>query len=261
MQKLLAELSPETPGALSFQSFLLLMRRKTDERDERDIVREDELVRECGYAPEEVDQLRELFSQYVNWAGEINLDALKQMFEPVLEIGREEEEELLELMRSLNPRQREVMCFPEFLQFMLILTQRNVLSVNEHATRVLRWQERKLSIAEKEALRLEREEKSIARVARANTSSLRRQSDATGLKRKSKSAIFYSTMGSGHGDTDLHEDIKAFLTTDPTRHVQDQKHYDAETGEATFFPERSAKDDILLHDHGSRSSLPSPRRE
>merc|ERR1711939_967457 len=101
--KMLMELTPNPDEGLDFTSFLWLMRKCHDQRDERDIVRESEVAQTCEYTPDEVEGLRQIFSSNIDWTGEISLYAIVNLFQRVITINEREEEEISFLPRNISP--------------------------------------------------------------------------------------------------------------------------------------------------------------
>jgi len=126
-----------------FNEFLWLMRKCDDMRDERDVKLEHEVVKECGFTPEEVDGYRQIFSANVDWVGEMKLEALTALLANVIELSPAQAEALGELVREVHPDGREAARFPQFLQLIKRLTIDNALGVNDAATRAVRREERK----------------------------------------------------------------------------------------------------------------------
>jgi len=134
------------PESFDFFKFLWLMRRCRDLRDERDVVLEAIAVKECGYEPDEVEQLRHLFLTNMDWAGELGCEALRRLLVPIIELTEKEQEELSELLREVSPVKRESVRFPQFLRLVKMLTQRNALGLNDAAARALRCATRRRSM-------------------------------------------------------------------------------------------------------------------
>jgi len=138
--KMLEEMSPDRSDGLDFPKFLWLMRKCHDLRDERDIVRESEVVAVCEYTYEEVEGLRQLFSSNIDWTGEISLEAVLEMFSRLANVSEREEEEVELLLRSISPYHHSSVRFPDFLMFMRQVVQQNVLGLNDAADRTMRRQ-------------------------------------------------------------------------------------------------------------------------
>jgi len=137
------EVSPETDGRIDFPSFLWLVRKCHDLRDERDIVHEAAVVKSCGYSAEEVEGLRQLFSSHIDWAGELQLEAMANILKQLVEIREQDYLDLEMLLKELNPVKRAVLRFPQFLKFMRKLTDDNLFGVNEAADRTLLSQQQR----------------------------------------------------------------------------------------------------------------------
>jgi len=138
VMKMLEELVTDETEGLIFSNFLCLMRRVHDQRDERDIVREADVVQACEYTAEEVEGLRHVFSSNIDWTGEIGLEALTELFDGIITVKEREEDELCELLRNISPYHTPSVRFPEFLVFMKQLVQQNALGLNDASDRILR---------------------------------------------------------------------------------------------------------------------------
>eukprot|EP00927_Polykrikos_kofoidii_P033385 TRINITY_DN28232_c0_g1_i1.p1 TRINITY_DN28232_c0_g1~~TRINITY_DN28232_c0_g1_i1.p1 ORF type:complete len:514 (-),score=132.70 TRINITY_DN28232_c0_g1_i1:73-1536(-) len=138
MQVALQEVAPA--GCLTFDQFLWLMRRWHDQRDERDIVEEANIVRSSRLSLGEVEGYRELFSASADWAGEVSYEAIKKMLSRVHSFTIEEEEALARLMRKLSQGGRLAVRFPQFLTLMQTITQEESQwgGLNTSAARALR---------------------------------------------------------------------------------------------------------------------------
>lgn len=135
--KMIEEVSMNTIGILDFNEFLWLIRKCHDMRDEKDIVQEVEVVRHCEFSTDEVEGLRQLFSSHIDWAGELQLDALAKILDMLVDIRGGDYEELEYHLKDLNPDRRPVARFPQFLLFMRKLTDENLFGVNEAVDRTL----------------------------------------------------------------------------------------------------------------------------
>jgi len=120
-------------GCLDFDQFLLLMRRSYDLRDERDILREDEAIKDCDYSMDEVESFRQVFLSYVDSSGEMDIEVVLVLLEKITCIDEEETDVLSELIRQLNPERREVVRFPQFLRLMHSITTQNLFGLNTTA--------------------------------------------------------------------------------------------------------------------------------
>lgn len=144
VQKMLEHLAPDEAG-LDFSGFLWLMRKCHDQRDERDILKETEVVKLCEYTPEEVEGLRQLFSSHINWAGEVSLETLVDLFGRITTVSEADEDELGLLLYEVckTPLNCRTMRFPNFMLFMRHLVQFNLFGLNEAADRAIRRQQPK----------------------------------------------------------------------------------------------------------------------
>lgn len=135
--------SPGTPRAfggmksLTFTQFLWLTRRCHDRRDKRDIAVEARILQECDFGPDEVEGYRQLFSAGVNWAGELNLKAVKGLLSRIHVLTPTQEEKLGQLVRELSPERREAVRFPQFLLLMQMLEKDNFLGLKDAVERAL----------------------------------------------------------------------------------------------------------------------------
>merc|ERR1712194_441669 len=87
---------------------------------------------------EEVEGFRQIFSQSVNWTGELDIDTLKELLLRVIELTEDQTEDLHRLVREVHPDGREVTRFPQFLRLVKRLTNDDALGINEAAARVVR---------------------------------------------------------------------------------------------------------------------------
>lgn len=141
MQKVLDEVDSGNMQ-LEFREFLWLMRKCDDKRDARDIRMEQEVVKECSLTPEEVDGYRQIFSDNVDWKGEMSLSSFTSLLGGIREMDAGQIEALGEMVREVNPDGREVVRFPQFLRLIKRITQHNVLGVNDAASEVNRREEK-----------------------------------------------------------------------------------------------------------------------
>lgn len=123
-----------------FGSFLTFMRKCFDWRDEKDIKCEVEVVKECGYSSDDVEFLRAIFSPNINYTGEVEFGALKEIFSSITEFSSYQLECFHELVRRTHPEGRPAARFPQFLLIVHKVTTQNLLGINDAADRTLRRQ-------------------------------------------------------------------------------------------------------------------------
>merc|ERR1719443_769563 len=114
------------------------MRKGDDMRDVSDVRLEAEVTKGCNLSVEEVEGFRQIFSSVVNWTGELDLEALKELLLRVVDLSDEAIEELGDIVRKVHPHGREVARFPQFLKLVKTLTETNLLGVNDAAARSVR---------------------------------------------------------------------------------------------------------------------------
>merc|ERR1711959_285545 len=119
IQKLLMSFEcSNSDGGLDFHKFVWLMRKCDDMRDEVDVKMEAEVVKECELTVEEVEGFRQVFSASVNWTGELDLQALKELLLRVTELSEDDVDELGSIVRDVHPHGREAARFPQFLRLL-----------------------------------------------------------------------------------------------------------------------------------------------
>lgn len=138
-----AEIIPWLPPAgsaekFTFDKFLFFMRRCFDLRDEKDIVREAEVVKACSYSTEDVEALRAIFSGAASYAGELEFSALVDFFEQIVDLSPREREDLSELVKQIHPENRTCVRFPQFLMVVHKVTSGNLMGISDAAERVVR---------------------------------------------------------------------------------------------------------------------------
>mmetsp|Transcript_93217 Transcript_93217/g.171075 ORF Transcript_93217/g.171075 Transcript_93217/m.171075 type:complete len:182 (+) Transcript_93217:16-561(+) len=159
IQKMLTEFSlTNKDGSLNFLFFTWLMRKCDDMRDETDVRLEAEVVKECGLNSEEVEGFRQVFSQNVNWTGELDFEALKELLQRVIDLTEEKMEDLHKLVRDVHPESRPTARFPQFLRLVKKLTDEDALGVNDAAAALVRREQARKQRNLTHAIEKEREE-------------------------------------------------------------------------------------------------------
>eukprot|EP00933_Yihiella_yeosuensis_P035783 TRINITY_DN2938_c1_g11_i1.p1 TRINITY_DN2938_c1_g11~~TRINITY_DN2938_c1_g11_i1.p1 ORF type:complete len:977 (+),score=233.24 TRINITY_DN2938_c1_g11_i1:83-3013(+) len=138
----LKEVDSQGNKELVFKDFLKLMRKCDDARDEADVKDEERAVKELKFANEEVEGYRQIFLQYQNMSGELELHNLHDILSKVVDFTPEEADELAFLVREVHPDRRHVVRFPHFLHLMKRMTEDNYGHVNQASARVLRKAQR-----------------------------------------------------------------------------------------------------------------------
>lgn len=132
-----------TQDGMTFNGFLWITRRWHDNRDELDIVVEDEVVEDCGYSAEEVEGFRQLFSSDVDFTGELSFEKLTGLLQLVLHSMKDSEvDSLHKLVKSMTPLQKDSVRFPQFLRLMKLMCSQNFFSVNESVDLALQRDEK-----------------------------------------------------------------------------------------------------------------------
>jgi len=121
---------------LEFSQFLILMRRFYDSRDEKDIFREEEAIKDCEYSTDEVEAFRQVFLGCVDSSGEMDLPCLIQLLAKLIAIGENEEWQLRVLIKELSPERREVVRFPQFLRLVHHVITKNMFGLSTTAEQV-----------------------------------------------------------------------------------------------------------------------------
>eukprot|EP00929_Paragymnodinium_shiwhaense_P019730 TRINITY_DN13352_c0_g1_i1.p1 TRINITY_DN13352_c0_g1~~TRINITY_DN13352_c0_g1_i1.p1 ORF type:complete len:966 (-),score=329.86 TRINITY_DN13352_c0_g1_i1:288-3185(-) len=142
IMKLLDEIDDDGNMQIEFQEFLWFMRKCDDMRDANDMKLEAEILLELDLTVDEVDGWRQVFTQNVDWTGELKLHELIDLLGRVVEFSDEYREDLAQMVREVHPHGRESARFPQFLKLVRRLTEEDKLGVNNAAIRVMRRDEK-----------------------------------------------------------------------------------------------------------------------
>jgi len=124
--------------ALDFNEFLQLIRMCDDRRDQADIELEKQVLQECDLSQEDADGFRQIFSTYVDWTGELEMEKIARLLSEVIDISEKQLLRLAQIVTEVHPHGRPVARFPQFLRLISRLTQENYGGLNASTNRALK---------------------------------------------------------------------------------------------------------------------------
>ena len=124
---------------LTFQEFLQLLRRFTDDQSHLKVKRQKEAAQRCGFNSEEVARYREIFTEYdTEDHGALSLVEMRKLLRTLgLPLDHSGQEMLKGYFNKADEDQSGSLDFAEFLVLMSLLTTVNFAGIDQAAQDVL----------------------------------------------------------------------------------------------------------------------------
>jgi len=146
--RLLREVDEDGNGQIDFPDFLRLMRAFYDLQEQDRLIREQQVIRETGFARSEVEEFRELFINYAASTGEgdesrseLTLPEVKRIIANICPLGTKRIIQLSDIFKEMATEEDEdgkrSLHFPEFLLLMRRLLDVNFAGIREQSEKVV----------------------------------------------------------------------------------------------------------------------------